>query len=85
MGAWLTFPTAASPSRTSLTLLLGFGVAGAESAIGMLMTVVQLVDSSTADWWWFVEVTPQQLRGWVRSGLFLDTKLIARGQRAGGS
>ena len=28
-----TFPTAASPSRTSLTLLLGLGGAAAESAI----------------------------------------------------
>lgn len=28
-----TFPTAASPSRTSLTLLLGFGGAAGESVI----------------------------------------------------
>lgn len=28
-----TFPTAASPSKTSLTLLLGFGGAAAESAM----------------------------------------------------
>ena len=28
-----TFPTAASPSRTSLTLLLGFGGTAAESAM----------------------------------------------------
>ena len=32
-----TFPTAASPSRTSLTLLLGFGAVPAESAIAAKM------------------------------------------------
>ena len=33
---WRTFPTAASPSRTSLTLLLGLGALGAgESDIAM--------------------------------------------------
>jgi hypothetical protein len=29
----ITFPTAASPSKTSFTLLLGFGAAGVVSAI----------------------------------------------------
>ncbi len=33
LGASLTFPTAASPSRTSLTLLDGFGVGAVVSAI----------------------------------------------------
>ena len=32
----LTFPTAASPSNTSLTLLLGFGAAAPESVMGGL-------------------------------------------------
>lgn len=42
-----TFPTAASPSRTSFTLLLGFGATAVESA--MLLRVllrVLLVDVS---------------------------------------
>lgn len=30
----LTFPTAASPSKTSLTLLLGFGAEAVESVMG---------------------------------------------------
>lgn len=39
----LTLPTAASPSSTSLTLLLGFGAAAAES---VMMDMLILVDGS---------------------------------------
>ena len=41
-----TFPTAASPSSTSFTLLLGFGAAFAESAIAL--GYGNLVPSSSA-------------------------------------
>lgn len=47
-----TFPTAASPSRTSLTLLLGFDAAAVESA--MVVEVDDLLDR-----WKLVEDVPQ--------------------------
>lgn len=42
----ITFPTAASPSRTSLTLLLGFGAAAvlAESVMGAGVEVSVLLE-----------------------------------------
>lgn len=48
MHALRTLPTAASPSSTSFTLLLGLGAAFAESAISVAMQYAELSHSARA-------------------------------------
>lgn len=65
-----TFPTAASPSSTSLTLLLGFGCAGVSAIVkndyGRAVWVERArALCNTGRVWWYMLVKPYYLLGGV--------------------
>jgi hypothetical protein len=81
-----TLPTAASPSNTSLTLLLGFGCADA-SAIVMLWMLRRGICDECYQEWATIQIVSNGLETWFDGGIMIWVERggrVALGRLRGG-